>query len=246
MAGELIYVKISKVMADIGAVGKNRKNQQQNYAFRGIEDFYNAAHPAMVANGVFCCPEVLVREEYRFTKANDRGGETTWLHVTLKVRHRFYCEDGSYIDVTTVGEGLDNSDKASNKAMSGAMKYALIELFSVPTEDVEDADRTTPEQGVKPKTIEKPVRVGSTPPPPVTAFPENNRKFLSDKQKGLIAQRFRESLSEKNRSLSEKLRHDALTVFGYVDEFGNPSMDIIPAEEFEEAGRKLVKFAKEL
>jgi hypothetical protein len=42
---------------------------------------------------------------------------------------------------------LDNSDKASNKAMSGAMKYALIELFCVPTQDVEDSDRTSPETG---------------------------------------------------------------------------------------------------
>ncbi len=51
--------------------------------------------------------------------------------------------------MTTWGEGLDNSDKATNKAMSGAMKYALIELFCVPTQDVEDSDRTSPENGVK-------------------------------------------------------------------------------------------------
>jgi hypothetical protein len=84
--------------------------------------------------------------------ANEYGKVTTWLHVNLKVIHRFYAGDGSFIAVTTCGEGLDNSDKATNKAMSGAMKYAFIELFSVPTQDVEDADRTSPEAGVRRNT----------------------------------------------------------------------------------------------
>jgi len=149
---EKIYALIPKVMADIGAVSKERSNEQQKYKFRGIEDFYQAAHPALIKHGVFCAPEVLEREEYRFEKTNYEGKATTWLHVTMKVRHRFYAEDGSYVDVITCGEGLDNSDKASNKAMSGAMKYAMIELFCVPTKDVEDSDRETPEQGAKRNT----------------------------------------------------------------------------------------------
>ncbi len=151
----LIYTQIPKVMKDIGFVGKDRRNEQQKYAFRGIEDFYEAAHPAMIEHGVFCAPKVLSREVYRFEKTNDQGRVTTWLHVALEVEHHFYAEDGSSISVTTWGEGLDNSDKATNKAMSGAMKYALIELFCVPTKDVEDSDRTTPENGTsrRPKEV---------------------------------------------------------------------------------------------
>ncbi len=144
-----IYGLITKVMADIGAVAKTRKNEQQKYSFRGIEDFYQAAHPAMIANGVFPAPTVLERIEYRFEKTNEFGKVTTWLHVAMRVEHKFYAPDGSFVPVTTWGEGLDNSDKASNKAMSGAMKYALIELFCVPTQDVEDADRTSPEAGTR-------------------------------------------------------------------------------------------------
>jgi len=153
-----IYAQLSRVMADIGSVSKDRKNEQQKYSFRGIEDFYQAAHPAMIKHGVFCAPEVLERTEYRFEKTSAEYNKTTvWLHVVMKVRHRFYAEDGSFVDVTTCGEGLDNSDKASNKAMSGAMKYALIEVFCVPTKDVEDSDRETPENGVR--RDRKPVNV---------------------------------------------------------------------------------------
>jgi hypothetical protein len=37
-------------------------------------------------------------------------------------------------------EGVDNQDKATNKALTGWMKYALQKLFLVPTDAVDDAD----------------------------------------------------------------------------------------------------------
>ena len=43
----LIYQQIPKVMADIRAVGKDQQNKDQGYKFRGIEDLYNVANPAM-------------------------------------------------------------------------------------------------------------------------------------------------------------------------------------------------------
>lgn len=132
-----IYKQIPKVMAEIGAVGKGGFNEKQNYAFRGIEQFYNAAHPALVKHGVFCAPEVIERflEQY----VNKNG--TTTFRAVLTVAHHFYASDGSKVTVTTIGEGNDTSDKACNKAMSAAMKYAFIELFSIPTADVADADK---------------------------------------------------------------------------------------------------------
>ena len=143
MAAPLIFAQMAKVMADIGHVAKDQKNEQQKYSFRGIDNFYNAAHSALSAHGVFIAPEVLERAQTDHERAYE-GRTTVWRHVVLKVRHRFFASDGSFVDVTTFGEGLDNSDKATNKAMSGAMKYCLIETFSVPTADIDDADKTTP------------------------------------------------------------------------------------------------------
>jgi hypothetical protein len=176
-----IYTLIPKVMEDIGAISKNRKNEQQKYSFRGIEDFYQAAHPAMIKHSIFCAPTVVERDVYRFEKTNDQGRVTTWVHVALKVEHRFYAPDGSFVPVTTWGEGLDNSDKASNKAMSGAMKYALIELFCVPTQDVEDSDRTSPENGMR----RPPVETVKTPRTfKLESAPLNNEK-VGEPQKGI-------------------------------------------------------------
>lgn len=134
---QLIYTAITKVMGEIGAVKKEGKNAVQGYAFRGIEQMYAAAHPAFIKHGIFCAPEVIDQKTETFV--NNKG--TTTFRVLLRVAHKFYAADGSWIVVTTSGEGIDTSDKASNKAMSAAMKYALIELFCVPTEDIADSDR---------------------------------------------------------------------------------------------------------
>lgn len=133
----LIFKKIPLVMAEIGSISKGGYNEKQNYRFRGIEQFYNAAHPALIKFGVFCAPEVVDKHVEQFVS---KSGSLTF-RVMLTVAHHFYAEDGSKVTVTTIGEGNDTSDKASNKAMSAAMKYAFIELFSIPTEDVADADR---------------------------------------------------------------------------------------------------------
>ena len=249
-----IFNLIPKVMAEIGGVAKTRKNEQQKYSFRGIEDMYLAAHPAMVHYGVFCAPEVVDRNEYRFEKINDYGKVSTWIHVALKVRHRFYASDGSYVDVTTCGEGLDNSDKATNKAMSGAMKYALIELFCVPTEDVEDADRTTPETGIKPvDPILEPI-VLEAPPVKEPEADSTEASTISVAQQQKLARRFRESLKAEFQADAEELRHRALTAMSlsgmfkskFIDNDGNPTSSRILDSEFEVVGKALVKAAKSL
>lgn len=135
----LIYKKIPLVMGEIGAVEKGGYNAHQKYKFRGIEQFYAAAHPVMVKHGVFCVPQVIELKTETYTD------DKTKFRVLLTVQHKFYAEDGSHVSVVTVGEGIDTSDKATNKAMSAAMKYAFIELFSIPTQDVADSDHDTPE-----------------------------------------------------------------------------------------------------
>lgn len=138
-----IYSLIPKIMAEIKPIGKNKQNVQQNYKFRGIDDMYSAVHPAFVKHGVFCAPQVLKSDSFEL----DRGDGKIAFRVLLTIAHRFYADDGSFVEVVTLGEGIDRSDKASNKAMSAAMKYAFIELLSIPTEDIEDSDRESPKAG---------------------------------------------------------------------------------------------------
>ena len=40
---------------------------------------------------------------------------------------------------------MDSGDKASNKAMAIALKYAFFQVFCIPTEEMKDPDAETPE-----------------------------------------------------------------------------------------------------
>ena len=131
-----IYEAISQVMAEIGAVGKDSKNSQQGFMYRGIDAVMNAINPALVKCKVFVAPEVL--EQTREERQTAKGG--TLIYSICKIRFRFYTTDGSYVDVVTIGEGMDSGDKATNKAMSIAFKYACFQLFCIPTEEMVDPD----------------------------------------------------------------------------------------------------------
>lgn len=139
-----IFKAISLVMADIDAISKNQTNKQQGFKFRGIDDVYNELHGRLAKHGVFTVPEVLTESrEERTTKS---GGVLTY--VIMRVKYTFYAEDGSSVSAIVVGEASDSGDKASNKAMSIAHKYALIQVLAIPTADDKDPDHSTPPETV--------------------------------------------------------------------------------------------------
>lgn len=140
-----IYKAINEVMKEIGAVGKNQKNSQQGFMYRGIDAVMNAINPALTNHGVFVVPEVLeqTREERTTSKGN------LLIYSICKIKFSFFAEDGSHIEAITIGEGMDSGDKATNKAMSIAFKYACFQVFCIPTEEMVDPDAECHE--VKPK-----------------------------------------------------------------------------------------------
>lgn len=141
-----IYKKMSEVMRDIGSVGKDQKNQAQGFKFRGIDQFVNSLYPALTKHGVFMAPRC-VSEQHELkevTRSNGKAGVDK--HVTILMEYDFFAEDGSKVTIGPIpAEGLDSGDKATNKALSAALKYALIQTFSVPTEDMAEADLDSPE-----------------------------------------------------------------------------------------------------
>jgi hypothetical protein len=140
-SGGDIHVLLGKVMAEIGAVGKDRDNLLQGWKFRGIDDLCNAVHPALVAHGVFVVPEILGDIHVDQVAYGIKG--TMAFHVILKVAFHFSAPDGSTVTATMAGEAIDAGDKAANKAMTAAFKYALMQIFCIPTESTPDADAET-------------------------------------------------------------------------------------------------------
>jgi hypothetical protein len=137
-----IFGLLAKAMAAVGVVGKERRNPQQGYAFRGIDDVCAAVQPVFAELGIVVVPQVVEREREEFKTAKG----ATMFSVRLLVDHHFYAPDGSSVTVRTLGEGMDSGDKATNKAMSAALKYALVELLVIPTyERDRDTEEASPE-----------------------------------------------------------------------------------------------------
>lgn len=141
-----IFESITKIMEEVPAIGKEKENQQQKFKYRGIDDVMNALQPLLAKHKVFVAPEV--QEQQREERTTSKGGNL--IYSICKIKYKFYAEDGSFIEATTIGEGMDSGDKATNKAMAIAMKYALFQVFCIPTEEMKDPDAETPEDS-KPK-----------------------------------------------------------------------------------------------
>ena len=135
-----IYEAITSIMQKGYAIGKDRKNEQQRFLYRGIDDVMNVFQPLLAEAGVFIVPEVL--ESQREERQTSKGGNL--VYSILKMKYTFYASDGSSISAIVIGEGMDSGDKASNKAMAVAMKYAVLQSFCCPTEDLDDPDAVTP------------------------------------------------------------------------------------------------------
>lgn len=153
-----VYKAISAVSLALSkdGIGKDRKNEQQGYKFRGIDDVYNALAPLLASNGLCILPRVLSRECVERTSAKG----TALFYVTVHVEFDLVSSnDGSKHVVAMYGEAMDTADKATNKAMSAAYKYMAMEVFAIPTEGDNDADATTHE--VKSKVL--PTKTGWEP-----------------------------------------------------------------------------------
>ena len=91
--------------------------------------------------------DVLEHEEQLKDVVRSNGKAGTDKHVKIRMRYTFHAEDGSSVSSVIPAEGMDSGDKATNKALSAALKYALIQTFSIPTHDMSEADLESPEIG---------------------------------------------------------------------------------------------------
>lgn len=150
-----VYTAISAVMEHMAkeGIGKDRRNTQQGYNFRGIDDVYNTLCGVLAANKLMMLPFVVEKE--REERTTQKGGVLNY--TILTVDFKLVCAlDGSSDTVRMIGEAMDSADKSSNKAQSAAMKYAALQVFMIPTEGDNDADATTHEVAPRQQQREEP------------------------------------------------------------------------------------------
>lgn len=164
-----IYQTIIAVMRDVRAVGKDGWNEQQSFKFRGIDGVMNAVGPAMREHGLMVFPLSVEKE---MDTGTSRSGGVLHLH-RLHVTFRFANEDGDHLDVEVPSESMDSSDKGTAKAMSVALRIALLQVLALPTED-RDPDEDYHQMAAPPSH-------GSAPAPAPrqhAPVPENWREYV--------------------------------------------------------------------
>lgn len=131
-----VFKCMSAVMADIAKIGvaKNQRNTQQGFMYRGVDDVMNALAPILARHELLVVPSVIERT---VTERQSKSGGALF-HVLLRVRFSFIAaEDGSHHDIELIGEAMDSGDKATNKALAIAYKYACFQAFCIPLEGVD-------------------------------------------------------------------------------------------------------------
>lgn len=126
-----VIAALARVMAELGGIGKDNKSPQ-GYQYRGIEQITARAQTLFAKHGIVCVPTV--QHMHMDDQLNAKGlAKPGWTDCHVSVRFRFYGPGGvdDYVDAVTVGIGRDNSDKGSNKAVTQAFKYALLQVLCI-------------------------------------------------------------------------------------------------------------------
>jgi hypothetical protein len=156
---ETIYKLLSIAKQKIGAVGKNEQNSAQHFNFRGIDAVINAVAPIFNELGIIVAPEV-VEHVYDTVEIGQR--KTPMGHVTMVVKYTFYGPEGDSVSATVASEAMDSGDKAVAKAMSVAMRIALLQTLNLPTDEPDPDSQSYERSGTVTAPAVKPVKPGDT------------------------------------------------------------------------------------
>lgn len=132
-----VHERFARALSAIGAIPKASKNTHHGYAYRGIDDVMGALHGVLADHGLFYVPRMVDQayEEW----ATSKGKRMQVARIAYEFV--FYAADGSELVVgPVVGQSADTDDKAPMQALSQAAKYALLQAFCIPTEDMADGD----------------------------------------------------------------------------------------------------------
>lgn len=141
-----VQVAVARVMAEVRGVGKHDRNQAQNFNFRGIDAVMNAVGPALRNHGVIVMPSLL---DATYRDVQTSTGKPT-REITVRVKYTFVGPKGDFLTTTVPGEAMDSGDKGTAKAMSVAMRIALLQALCLPT-DEPDPDHSVYERAPEPE-----------------------------------------------------------------------------------------------
>jgi ERF superfamily len=129
--------KFAEVRRRIGYVQKRGHNERFNYSYVTAADIAGAIGDLLAELGVVVIPRL---EDISYESAVGRGETTRMARVVMAYTFADVDSDEQLV-AKVAGQGLDPGDKAPYKAMTGALKYALLQSFLLATGDDPEDER---------------------------------------------------------------------------------------------------------
>jgi hypothetical protein len=154
-----LHAKLADVVAELGYVKKDGKNEFQNYAYTSAEAILSAVRGPLSARGITLTPSLTAISDREYTTSKGKASIVTTVHVTF-----------TFVDGATgeehrcqwAGQGDDPADKALGKAYTNAVKTFVRLAFLIPQGDDPEADKKTDERAAD--RVSKPASAPPTPP----------------------------------------------------------------------------------
>ncbi|MEF3306643.1 ERF family protein [Paenibacillus sp. GYB003] len=158
MSKAQLYMKMLKVMEEVGQLKKDGSvkdfSGKKMYDYLSEEQVTGELQAAFIKHKLVVFPHQVDEEFFYIEGTNAKGAyrnPTTKVNVKYKIVD---AETGEFEVINSVGYGTDTADKGSNKAMTGAFKYAMRQSFAISTGD--DGDHTSSDAITHGNTSEKP------------------------------------------------------------------------------------------
>lgn len=150
-----IAQRINAAMAEVDYIQKEKKSGM-NYSIVSHDAVTAKVRPILQAHGIVYYP--------RDFNAVQNGNRT---ELIFTVRFENVDNRGDFIDVATMGYGVDSQDKGPGKAISYGVKYALLKVLGLETgDDPDEVQDTRANHSVRAEVSPSSARptTGETPP----------------------------------------------------------------------------------
>lgn len=133
-----VFQALRALQQSLEPIPKDKQIQfGERFRYRSIDDVQAAIFPAMQEAGLMLLDVDIAYELVPYQSEKGKTGT----HILCTYRGAWVSlEDGSRLEFTALGEGMDLHDKAANKAKANAIKYAILHQFAIPTEATADPD----------------------------------------------------------------------------------------------------------
>ena len=127
--------KFAEVRRRLGYVQKRGHNERHNYSYVTAADLAGSVGDILAELGVVVIPQLQSISTEPPRSSSERIAR-------IVMNYRFIdARSGEELTVRVAGEGADPGDKAPYKAMTGALKYALLQSFLLATGDDPEDER---------------------------------------------------------------------------------------------------------